>query len=146
MEAVKVEEVITPVIEEVVLLSDEEVEKLIREACNKCVEKGITVVPGTWGVEWSKKENWHFVDKKAKTCCALSCVILESQEEDPKYKTDFRAWILEEKLQRSFQWLAHFWRGFDGGALEEKVRPKDLEAYQMGERIRTDYTKEKDNE
>jgi hypothetical protein len=139
-------EVEETVIETTALLSDEEVEKLIREACNKSQEKGITITPGTWGLEWSKKEGWHFVDKKIKTCCPLSCIILESQEEDPKYNTDFRSWILEEKLQRSFQWLAYFWRGFDGCALEEKVRPQDLLAYEMGGRIRNDYGKEKNDE
>jgi hypothetical protein len=130
------------------ILTDKQVEAIIRDSITKCQEQGAILTPNEWGCEW-KKDAWVFKHKKEKTCCALDCVVLQAQEEDAKFKIDFRSWILEQKLQRDFFWLVFLWRGFDDSVLgSERLSDENVAAYEMGKRLRSEYitAKETDND
>jgi len=123
--------------------TDEEVEKIIRDCIAKCQANGIVIKQGEWGTEY-KKDTWVLKHKKEKTCCALDCVILQSQEEDDKFKNDWRSWVLTEKLHRDFFWLTFFYRGFDNSPLgdSEKLDQAQQLAYAMGKKISMDFVPE----
>ncbi len=100
------------------MANDGDREQLIRSAVKGATNKGIQLTAQTWGVVWSKKDK-RWVPKSDQKCCALSCVILEYQDNLARRLIDWREYTLQTLLDCNANWIASFISGFDGHAIGE---------------------------
>jgi hypothetical protein len=113
-------------------MNDGEREAIIRASIAACNVKGIKLAHSTWGICWNKgKGRWL----PKGNCCALSCVILEQQ--DNQKLLNWRAWTIEKILNVDGQWIQNFQRGFDG--YEKSAYDNGSFAYELGSLMREEF-------